>query len=167
MIYGIYYGVLMIMALYHLFIYFVIRERGYLFYVLSVTAFIFLQLSFDGRGFTWLLSDYPELNKYSFPLSYAIYQLAIFTFIVEFLKLKESSPNLYKYFFVLRALVVALIPFIFLLPYNSIVPVVVLVGVTGLITGLLSSAYLWIKGFTAARYFTCAWAMFFSRNNFA
>lgn len=160
MIYGIYYGVLMIMALYHLFIYFVIRERGYLFYVLSVTAFIFLQLSFDGRGFTWLWSDYPELNKYSFPLSYAIYQLAIFTFIVEFLKLKESSPSLYKYFFVLRALVVALIPFIFLLPYNSIVPVVVLVGVTGLITGLLSSAYLWIKGFTAARYFTCAWAMF-------
>ena len=52
MIYGIYYGVLMIMALYHLFIYFVIRERGYLFYVISVSAFLLLQLSFDGRGFS-------------------------------------------------------------------------------------------------------------------
>jgi PAS domain S-box-containing protein len=160
MIYGIYYGVLMIMALYHLFIYFVIRERGYLFYVLSVSAFILLQLAFDGRGFSWIWPEYPILNKYSFPFTYALYQLAIFTFIVEFLKLKESSPNLYRYFVGLRVLVLCLMPLIFILPYNSIVPVVVIVGVTGFISGLLTSAYLWIKGFTAARYFTCAWALF-------
>lgn len=160
MIYGIYYGVLMIMALYHLFIYFVIRERGYLFYVISVSAFLLLQLSFDGRGFSWLWPEVPEINKYSFPLSYALYQLAIFTFIVEFLKLKDSSPYLYRYFVALRLVVMGLIPFIFILPYNSIVPMVVMVGVTGFISGLLISAYLWFKGFTAARYFTCAWALF-------
>lgn len=160
MIYGIYYGVLMIMALYHLFIYFVVRERGYLLYVLSVSAFLLLQLSFDGRGFAWFWSEYPWVNKFSFPLAYGLYLLAIFTFISEFLKLKDSNRYLFSYFKYLRILVATLLVLIFILPYNSIVPVIVLVGLTGLISGLLSSGYLWIKGFTAARYFTCAWAMF-------
>lgn len=160
MIYGIYYGVLMVMALYHLFIYFVIRERGYLFYVLSVSAFLLLQLTFDGRGFAWFWSEYPIVNKFGFPLAYGIYLLSIFTFMAEFLKLKDNNKYLYRYFVALRLVVASLIPFIFILPYNSIVPVVVLVGVSGLISGLMTSAYLWSQGFTAARYFTCAWAMF-------
>ncbi len=160
LIYGAYYGVLIVMALYHLFIFLVIRERGYLFYVCSVTAFVFLQLSFDGRGFAWVWPDSPEINAVMFPLSYCIYQLAIFTFMSAFLKLQEVNKGLYWYFIFLRIVALINMIAIFILPYETITPMVVITGMLGITSGLLSGAFLWFKGFTAARFFTCAWLVF-------
>ena len=159
-IYGAYYGILVIMALYHLFIYLVVRERGYLFYFFSVSAFVLLQLTFDGRGFAWLWPDNPEINKFGFPFAYTLYQIAVFTFMAEFLQLSKSSPKLNLYFIVLRAVVLVNMILIFILPYSSLMPIIVVVGMLGIISGLLSGAFLWFKGYVAARYFTCAWAMF-------
>jgi PAS domain S-box-containing protein len=160
LIYGAYYGVLIVMALYHLFIFLVVREKGYLLYVCSLTAFVFLQLSFDGRGFAWLWPQLPQLNSVMFPLSYCLYQLAIFTFMAEFLQLRKSSPYLNRYFIFLRLMVFIYLGLIFFLPYDIIVPIIVVTAIFGIMSGLLASAYLWFKGFTAARYFTCAWLMF-------
>ena len=159
-IYGAYYGILIIMALYHLFIFLVVRERGYLFYCLSVSAFVFLQLTFDGRGFAWLWPELPDVNRFSFPFAYTVYQLAVFTFMAEFLQLSKSSPKLHWYFLGLRGLVLINMILIFIVPYATIMPVIVVVGMTGIVSGLLSGAYLWSKGFVAARYFTGAWALF-------
>ncbi len=160
LIYGAYYGVLIVMALYHLFIYLVVREKGYLFYVCSITAFLFLQLSFDGRGFAWFWPESPQLNSVMFPLSYCLYQLAIFTFMADFLQLRKSSPHLNRYFVFLRLVVCINLALLFLLPYEKIVPIIVVTAMVGIMSGLISGAYLWFKGFTAARYFTCAWLMF-------
>jgi PAS domain S-box-containing protein len=160
LIYGAYYGVLIVMALYHLFIFLVVREKSYLLYVCSLTAFVFLQLSFDGRGFAWLWPQFPQLNGVMFPLSYCLYQLAIFTFMAEFLQLRKNSPYLNRYFIFLRLMVFIYLGLIYFLPYGIIVPIIVVTSILGIISGLLASAYLWFKGFTAARYFTCAWLMF-------
>lgn len=159
-IYGAYYGVLMVMAFYHLFIYLVIRERGYLFYVLTVSSFLLLQLSFDGRGFAWFWPDSPSINHYSFPVSYCLYQLAVLTFMSTFLRLSNSSPKLHKYFVSLRVIVLINLSLLFVLDYSVATPIIVLTGMLAIVSGLISGAYLWIKGYKAARYFTCAWALF-------
>ncbi len=159
-IYGAYYGVLLVMAFYHLFIFLVIKERGYLYYVLSVVSFLLLQLSFDGRGFAWFWPNLPEVNHYSFPITYCLYQLAVLTFMSTFLRLSSSSPKLYKYFVALRVMVVVNLFGLFILDYSIATPLIVLTGIISITSGLLSGAYLWFKGYTAARYFTCAWALF-------
>lgn len=159
-IYGGYYGILIIMALYHFFVYLVVKERGYLFYFFSVSAFVLLQLTFDGRGFAWLWPESPEINRFAFPLAYTLYQIAVFTFMAEFLQLSKSSPKLNWYFIGLRIVALINMVLIFIVPYSSLMPIIVMVGMLGIISGLLSGAYLWFKGFVAARYFTCAWAMF-------
>lgn len=159
-IYGAYYGILLVMAFYHLFIYLVIREKGYLYYVLTVSAFLLLQLCFDGRGFSWLWPNTPEINHFSFPLAYCLYQLAVMTFMSHFLQLKTTSRKLYKYFFVLRSLVGINVLGLFILDYSTVTPIIVLTGILAITSGLFSGGYLWYKGFTPARYFTCAWAVF-------
>lgn len=159
-VYGAYYGVLIIMALYHLFIFLVIREKGYLYYVLTVSAFLLLQLSFDGRGFAWLWPNTPEINHYSFPVAYSLYQFAVLTFMATFLRLSSNSPKLNKYFLMLRGLVVFNLLSLFFLDYSSATPIIVVTGIVSIFSGLFSGAYLWRKGYTAARYFTCAWALF-------
>ena len=159
-VYGGYYGVLVVMAFYHLFIFLVIRERGYLFYVLTVAAFVLLQLSFDGRGFAWIWPNHPEINHFSFPVAYSLYQLAVLTFMSTFLRLSKSSPKLYKYFVGLRVVVVFNLVSLLFLDYSTATPIIVLTGILSIFSGLFSGAYLWFKGYTAARYFTCAWALF-------
>lgn len=159
-IYGAYYGVLIIMALYHLFIFMVVRERGYLFYSISVSAFVFLQLTFDGRGFQWFWPESPEFNAYSFPIAYSIYQVAIFTFMVNFLNLSESSPRFHKYFILLRAVVVINLLLMFATSYATMMPIIVAVAMFGIVSGLVSGGYLWLQGFVAARFFVLAWTMF-------
>lgn len=159
-IYGAYYGVLLVMAFYHLFIFLVIRERGYLLYVLTVASFLLLQLSFDGRGFAWFWPNSPSLNYYSFPVSYCLYQLAVLSFMSAFLNLSGSSPRLHKYFVTLRVVVLINLLLLFILDYSIATPLIVLTGILSILSGLFSGAYLWFKGYTAARYFTCAWALF-------
>ncbi|MGR6872862.1 7TM diverse intracellular signaling domain-containing protein [Pseudomonas sp. HK3] len=159
-VYGAYYGVLLVMALYHLFIFLVIRERGYLFYVLAVSSFLLLQLSFDGRGFAWIWPNTPEVNVYSFPVAYSLYQLAVLTFMSTFLRLSKSSPKLHKYFVALRVIVFINLISLFVLDYSTATPIIVVTGIVSIFSGLFSGAYLWSKGYTAARYFTCAWALF-------
>jgi len=159
-IYGAYYGVLIVMAIYHLFIFLVIREKEYFFYTITVSAFILLQLSFDGRGFAWLWPNTPEVNHYSFPLAYSLYQLAVLTFMSVFLRLSENSKKLYRYFFALRVIVGMNLVGLFVLDYSTATPMIVVTGVVSIVSGLFSGAYLWYRGFTAARYFTSAWALF-------
>ncbi|MGK0444773.1 MAG: PAS domain S-box-containing protein [Bermanella sp.] len=159
-IYGAYYGVLLVMAFYHLFIYLVIKERGYLFYVLTVSSFLLLQLSFDGRAFAWFWPNSPSINHFSFPFSYCLYQLAVLTFMSTFLRLSSSSPRLYKYFVSLRLIVLMNVGLLFVLDYSIATPIIVLTGMITIISGLVSGGYLWMKGYTAARYFTCAWVLF-------
>lgn len=160
MLYGGFYAVLLAMAIYNLFIFVTIRERAYLYYVLTVISLMSVQLGFDGRGFAWFWPNIPHINSWFFPVVYCLYQLASLTFMESFLKLRESSDLLYKYFIVLRVVAFGNLVLVVFLPYELITPIVVLTAVVVMISGLLTGATLWFKGFTAARYFTLAWGGF-------
>jgi len=55
--YGLYYAVLLSLALYNLFLWTVVRDRAYLYYVLYLSGLLLFQASFSGHA-TWLL--WPE-----------------------------------------------------------------------------------------------------------
>lgn len=160
MIYGAYYGVLIIMALYHLFIFFVVREKSYLLYVFTLSSFLFLQLCFDGRGFAWFWPNLPQLNVFAFPLAYSIYIFTVLTFMSTFLQLQQRAKRLYRYFLVLRFNALLFCLLIAVLPYKIIVPIIIINAMVSIISGMLAGLYLWFKGYTAARFFTCAWGVF-------
>lgn len=160
LLYGGFYAVMVAMAIYNLFIYITIRERTYLFYVLSVTTLVGLQLGYDGRGFQWFWPQMPHINSWYFPVAYCLYQIASLTFMDSFLKLRRDSRWLYRYFVALRLLAATNLVLVLFLPYKAITPVVVLTAITVVFSGLLSGAILWLRGFVAARYFTLAWGLF-------
>ncbi|MVN75102.1 hypothetical protein GO988_02055 [Hymenobacter sp. HMF4947] len=61
---GGFYGVLFIMLLYNLFLYFFLKEVSYLHYVLYVLSGALLFLSEDGLGFQYLWPGSPHLNHF-------------------------------------------------------------------------------------------------------
>ncbi|TVT39473.1 hypothetical protein FNT36_17655 [Hymenobacter setariae] len=61
---GGFYGILLIMLLYNLFLYFFLKEESYLYYVLYVLSGALLFLSEDGLGFQYLWPNSPLFNHF-------------------------------------------------------------------------------------------------------
>lgn len=61
---GGFYGIILIMLMYNLFLYFFLKERSYLYYVLYVLSGALLFLSEDGLGFQYLWPNGPLFNHF-------------------------------------------------------------------------------------------------------
>ncbi|WP_197060075.1 7TMR-DISM family protein [Sporocytophaga myxococcoides] len=92
---GIFYGILLIMSVYNIFIYFSTRENVYLYYVAYVVCYSLNSFSEDGLGFQYVWPDFPGFNEL---IQYApILLITAFVFYSKtFLSLKQYAPKLRK-----------------------------------------------------------------------
>ncbi len=91
---SMYYGMLIIMLAYNLFIFFSVRGKDYLFYSLFITCFIMTSLALDGYGAQFLWPDMPFLSITS--LYYFLECVLYIFFTREFLSTRSVSPLLDK-----------------------------------------------------------------------
>lgn len=90
-IYGAYFGIVVIMLLYNFFIFITTRDRAYLWYVLSLLAFMLNTLA--SQGFiTHLLSTHGFNIHFSINLTAALCVLVVNFFMREFYRLSTSLP---------------------------------------------------------------------------
>ncbi len=61
---GIFYGFIFCMIVYNLLMFFALKERVYLFYILVLLAGSLVTLSEDRMGYLWLWNGYPHLSYY-------------------------------------------------------------------------------------------------------
>jgi len=153
-------GIFSVMLLYNLFIYFVIREKVYLYYVLCVFSNIILLGVFGGTWFQYIWPNAPELNHQLFPIVNGLLYSITLLFVTEFLQI-FSRKSWYRAYF--KYLLIAL----FSLPVLSLImdyQTIVLFEVFGALimnaSVLAVGVYLSFKGETLARLFTLAWSMF-------
>ncbi|MDB5272024.1 MAG: chromosome partitioning protein ParA, partial [Chitinophagaceae bacterium] len=66
---GLIYGILFLMAVYNLILYFSIKERTYIYYVLYILSAAFFISRKDGLAFQFLWPHFPWLNEYHHSLS--------------------------------------------------------------------------------------------------
>jgi hypothetical protein len=97
---GIYYGILLIMAMYNLMLYFSIKEDVYIYYVLYVLAGMLTTLTDDCLGYQYVWFKFPQLNT---PIGHHIApSLLLITFVIysrKFLDIKDSYPKYDKALF--------------------------------------------------------------------
>ncbi len=91
---GLYYGILLIMAIYNLLLYFSLREKVYLFFVFYIISGILTTITDDGLGYQYLWYKTSELNSI---LGHHLAPLMLLGFFVfytrSFLQLKENFPK--------------------------------------------------------------------------
>lgn len=85
---GIYIGIIFIMILYNLFVYFSVRDRAYLIYVLYLLFMGLTQISIKGTTF-YLWGDFNWLKTHESTLFSSLGGLFTIVFAVEFLSLKN------------------------------------------------------------------------------
>ena len=157
---GIYIGIMLVMILYNLFIYFSVRDKSYLYYVMYVLIVLLVQTGFQGYFFQYLWPNYPGFSQYSVFLFSALSGIAAMTFMNVFLRVKYYYKKLY--------LITILLSLVYLIPI--IIPLFGFNNIgwkfLNLTAGIVSFYMLFVtimivrKGYQPAKYFLIAWLIF-------
>ncbi|WP_081413604.1 7TM diverse intracellular signaling domain-containing protein [Eisenibacter elegans] len=154
--YGVYFGVLLVMIVYNLFIFFVLRDNSYLFYTLTIIATILVFSSISGFLFKYIHPNIPALNTWLIRGSMAGTVVTTSLFAIYFLETKRYSMLLHRLF--LTTIIIAMVAF----GLN-------MMGWSGLINKIISAQtfllliggiYCWRVGNKGARLFVVAWATY-------
>src|SRR5699024_6035462 len=97
---GIFYGVILVMILYNLFLYFSLRLKSYLYYVIAITFTLLGKLSINGLAFQYLWPNSTALNLISASVWVPLVCIFILIYLRNFLDIDRYFPNL-KYIFYL------------------------------------------------------------------
>jgi len=98
---GIIYGILFLMALYNFILYFSIKDKIYIYYVLyTLSCALFISWK-DGFGFEILWPEAPYFNVFHHKLGLFLLVITFTLYGIDFLELKKNQPNLHKFTFVL------------------------------------------------------------------
>ena len=156
--FGIYCGIILVMFLYNLFVYLSIREKSYVFYVLHTLFVGLTQASLTGFTFKYLWPNNPWFANYSIFLFTALVSIVGVQFLIEFMRLKKTSPRL---FYVLKFF--QLIYVVYLITsalgyysgtYRAILPTQSTIALV--ILGI--SIYLYKQGYAEAKYYLIGWS---------
>lgn len=157
--YGIYYGMVIIMVLYNLFIFLSTRDIAYLGYICFVSCVALTLATIDGTAYQYVWPNYPQINPIAVSLFASLSVLFGAIFTTTFLGIWKK-PGLQKYYYNALMLIAVISVILSLtLQANSSLEVTSILALLAypsfLITGILS----WRQGHVYARYFTIAWAL--------
>ncbi|MEP1214408.1 MAG: diguanylate cyclase [Marinobacter sp.] len=155
---GVYYGIVLVMILYNLFVYVAVGERSFLYYVGYILAMPLFLASLHGVSFQYL---WPEATRWNDQAIIVFLNLVILfggAFSVRFLNVSRSNHPIMNRLTMSLMVVAALMAAAgILVPYHlMILPsiVVAFLGCTGM---LILSLMRWLRKDPAARYYALAW----------
>ncbi|MGJ4745067.1 7TM diverse intracellular signaling domain-containing protein [Leptospira sp. SA-E8] len=90
---GLYYGVMVVMILYNIFIFFSVRDVSYFYYVCYILGFLGIQLVLTGHGFQYLWPAFPFLQRNFYVVFTGICMASVLLFTKRFLNTKENVPK--------------------------------------------------------------------------
>lgn len=156
---GIFFGVIVVMFFYNLFLFFSLREPAYIFYCLYIAFFALMAATLNGSGYQLLWAKSPWFQNHAFPLFANAAMCSGLVFVALFLNLQKLHRMLFY-----TAVVLATIPAIgivltLLVHPAKMVRITNAFGIPWVVFILISAVYALIKGYKPARYFLLAWVM--------
>ncbi|WP_123711091.1 hybrid sensor histidine kinase/response regulator [Sinobacterium caligoides] len=157
LIYGVYFGVLSVMALYNLFIYCSTRDESYLLYVLYIVSFSLMQTSITGHGYRYLWPTHPELNAIITPFLMSISCFCAALFSRSFLQTKQHLPSADKLLIATAFIAACTAVSSFFLPYSQSTQLSMVVVLIFTIQAIATGALCYYFNVRIAKYFLLGW----------
>ncbi|HNR88497.1 MAG TPA: 7TM diverse intracellular signaling domain-containing protein [Spirochaetota bacterium] len=155
--FGVYYGIMIVMLLYNLFLFIGIRERVYLIYILFIGAFILGQMSLNGFAFEYLWFAVPWWANVSVLFSLFLSIFFSILFCRDYLNTKANVPAIDKVLLVLLGCSVLGMGMSIFAPYALGVKFVALMATVLAIPSIAAGIICMRKGVPAAKYYLIAW----------
>ena len=154
---GMFYGVLLIVLVYNLFMLYSLREASYLYFVCFLASGILLFASYDALTVQYSWPDQNAWNRFSVPLFFILFMASAITFTDAFLETRTRKPEFHRlimFMLVGWGILFLLVPFV---SYQIIASLSVSWGIITL--GVVGDAGItsWRAGYRSARLFLISW----------
>ncbi len=155
--YGLYFGLMLALCLYNLFLFFSVRDRNYLYYVLFISAFALFQATLTGLSFEYLWPDWPWLTNRILPFLICISTVWGLLFSQSFLNTRQLAPRLHRLHgaMVMAAGLAAALSF--MIDYALAIRMAICLSASLPVTVLISAILSVRRGYRPAYYFLIAW----------
>jgi len=157
---GLYYGLMLAMAIYNLFIFFNIKQKSYLYYVFYVAFFALLQMSLDGLSYEYLWPDSPVWANQSIPFLIGAGFFWGLLFAQEFIKIRQFTPIMNRLMTAWVGLSALLMLAAVWLDYAASIKFGILIAVSGPIVAFATTIRCAMKGSRRALFVVAAFGLF-------
>ncbi len=160
--YGLYFGVMLTMALYNLYLYLLFKDRVYLYFVAFIILFSLLQMSLHGFLRQYLFPIWPDLDNQVLRFLILAPAITSLLFSRRFLNSKMNAPVMDR---LLLGLIVIDILLLFVVPFLPVLPVLKILNTHTLVAAFLALAagiVCYMRGFKPARYYLAARICFYT-----
>ncbi|MCU0438048.1 MAG: SpoIIE family protein phosphatase [Raineya sp.] len=157
---GLYYGIMLAMLFYNLFVYTVLKEKSYLYYLLFILSMLLFAMSFNGHGFQYLWNNFPRFNAFNIAFFIALLIFNSLNFGREFLSTAQRMPKTNRVLEVMMLISFLIVVLSMLLPTRISTMMAVFMGLPSVIILVYISVVSSKSGFRPARFFTLAWSVF-------
>jgi signal transduction histidine kinase len=157
MFHWLFFGGILALLFYHLFMLFMLREATYLYFVILLADLFIMVFSYTGYMGVYIFPDWYNYKLYYFPLILSLLFVTIILFSDTFLELRVRLPKLHWVNIVLLAVwggLVILIPFI---NFQELARLVIPWGLVSLAVTSVIGIIAWKNGFQPVRFFMLAW----------
>ncbi|MDX1693189.1 MAG: 7TM diverse intracellular signaling domain-containing protein [Ketobacteraceae bacterium] len=158
-LYGLFYGAMIIMALYNLVIFLAIRDLSYLYYVLSILGITLFEACNRGDAFKYLWPDSPALANIMLPQSIFFAEIFTLLFVNRFLQLPQHMPLWSR---IIKGMVLVAVLMMIAGPFIANRHAVNMASILAMLLSLVA-AYVGIvrasMGSRSARFFILAWGI--------
>ena len=159
-VFSLYIGLIFTMFVYNIFIFFTVRDRSYLFYVIYIFSVGFTQMSLKGYAMIYFWGNNLWLNNQGIVCSIVFVGVASIIFTKEFLHVKRFYKQLNRFLNILlicyiQGLFVSLIGY----PREAQIALQVLT-MTAAIAVITTGILVYRKNYRPALFFTISWSCF-------
>lgn len=157
---GLYYGAMVVIAVYNLLIFLVLLERSYLFYVGFVMSLPMFMAAVSGQGYRYLWPDAVAWNDHAIPFFLASAFMFAALFARRFLQVGKWSPLANKMLLVSAACAGTCGALAFAMPYYISIHLLVPLGLFVIILDMVVGVLALFHQVPNARYYLIAWSAF-------
>lgn len=99
-----YFGIMLVMLLYNLFLFLTVKDRTYFYYSLYIASVTLVQLNLKGVGFMYFWPNLPEFERYAVFFFSPLTAFSSIAFIRHFLSTKTYTPKMHRIYWVFIAI---------------------------------------------------------------
>jgi len=160
-LFGIYYGIIMVMILYNLLIFIITKDKNYLIYILYITFFGMFQLAMNGLAVQYLWPDMPWWAIHANPFFIGMSCLFGAYFSIKFLNMPVIIPRFNKIMQFLMAMSILLAVSSLFADYFITIIAGQILPLTMIFVGIPAAVISLKRGNRSARFYLIAWTAFF------
>lgn len=158
-LYGMFYGMILIIVLYNFMVFLAIREIKFIYYIAYILSVALYAMSYDGVGFQFLWPQHPQFNDWMVGIS--LYSLIIWSLIFtrRFLSTRANAPALDRWFG--RIILIRSAWFVLAMAFFPELLSFRLLEVIPLSLVFFTAIQVWRRGYRPARFFVMAYGVLF------